>query len=136
MIDADRPVFVQAFNRLAVALREKEPDVVMLRVYFAALMPHEIEFVVAAADRLAADAPWFPKVSEWRAVAATIEAERIDAQRALLRKLPAPLCAECSDTGWTRDADDRVSRCECRQLRRLEVLGRRPWPALMEASNG
>src|SRR3954463_14511287 len=126
-------MFAQAFNRLVTATREKDIDAVTLRVYFAGLTPHEIEFVVGAADRLMVDSQWFPKVSEWRAIAAKIEAERIDAPRALLRKPPSPLCRACDDTGWARDAADRVSRCDCQKLRRLEVLGRRPWPALPEA---
>ena len=44
MTAADKPVFLQALARLAVALREKEPDVVMLRVYFEGMQAHEVEF--------------------------------------------------------------------------------------------
>lgn len=129
MTDADKPIFLQAVARLAVSLREKDPDVVLLRVYFDALRDCEIEFVVAAADRLA-NAKWFPKVGEWRAMASRIEAERREAHRAILRRLPAPLCDACSDTGWIRNSENRVSRCECQELRRLEILGRRTWPEL------
>jgi hypothetical protein len=128
MTDADRQPFAQAFARLKVALREPEADIVELKVYFTALKDLEIEFIVAAADGLMAHARWFPKTSEWRAAAVKVEAERIDAQRALLRRLPSPLCVVCGDTGWRHDADGRVRRCDCLKLRPLELLGRRPWP--------
>lgn len=131
----DKPRFLQVMNRLAVALREKDVDASQLRVYFEALKDLEIEFVVAAGDQLAQSAQWFPKVPEWRDLAVTIERERIDAQRALLRKLPTPLCLSCGDTGWDRTDDDRVHRCACASLRRLEVLGRRPMPQLPEATS-
>lgn len=134
MTDTDRPAFAQAFTRLVVAQREKELDAIAMSVYFAGLRDREIEFVVAAAERLATESAWFPKVAEWLTVAATIERERVEAQRALLRKMPTPICAACDDTGWSRDEHDRVSRCDCQRLRRLEVLGRRPWPALPEAN--
>lgn len=130
----DKPPFLQAMNRLAVALREKDVDTAALQVYFQALQDLEIEFLVAAADRLAKTATWFPKVPEWRDLAVTIERERIDAQRAVLRKLPTPLCLACGDTGWDRTDDDRVHRCSCVALRRLEILGRRPMPELPEAT--
>lgn len=136
MTDQDKPLFLQAFNCLVVALRDKEPDTVTLRVYFEALKDLEIEFVVAAAERLAkprSDA-WFPKAPEWGAMAQRIEHERLDQQRAILRKLPSPLCRACADTGWASDDQQRVKRCECQTMRRLEVLGRRPMPALPEAN--
>ena len=97
----DKPAFAAAMVALAVALREKEPDVVLLRTYFDALQDLEIEFVVAAAERLRAHALWFPKPSEWRAMAASVATERAEVQRAFLRQLPAPLCKTCTDTGWT-----------------------------------
>jgi hypothetical protein len=139
MIDADKPRFVEAVGRLAVALREKDPDVVTLRVYFDGLRTLEIELVDAAAERLMS-AAWFPKVSEWRAAAAKIEGERRAAQRELLRKLPTPICDRCADTGWIElgagetfkghTATRRAEPCACQQARRLELLGRRHWPAL------
>lgn len=64
-------------------------------------------------------------------MAAKIERKRTEELRALQRKLPEPLCLACEDTGWTR-SDNRVHRCDCAPLRRLEILGRRPWPALPE----
>jgi hypothetical protein len=132
MTDIDRPTFLQAVARLAVALRESEPDIMHLRIYFAALQDLEIELITAAADRWMTSSSWFPKVSEWRGLARQIERERIEAQRARLRKLPAPLCKDCRDTGWRQCDDDRVTRCACATQRRLEVLRRVP-PSLPDA---
>jgi hypothetical protein len=129
--ETDKPAFVQAIGRLAVALRCAEPDVVQMRVYFEALGDIEIEFVTEAATRLMRG-EFFPTTGTWRAMAERIERERRAAQRALLRRLPAPLCGVCDDTGWRRDADERVRRCHCVELRRLEVLGRSPWPSFPE----
>ena len=135
-----------------------DADEATIHGYYAALKDVEFEFLAMAAQRLARSSEWFPKTSEWRTMAVKIEAELRDAQRALLRRLPEPLCLECSDTGWA--ADQRAGRvqnlavpnrenggvdtvsivaspghrqCECQQLRRLELLGRRPLPALPEA---
>jgi hypothetical protein len=124
--------FAEVFAVLAMQLRQTDADEATIRAYYAALKDVEPDFLRMAALRLATDAAWFPKTSEWRALAATIERERVEAQRALLRDLPVALCAACDDTGWTRDADNRVSRCGCQQVRRLEVRGRRPWPAVSE----
>src|SRR5688572_18322714 len=98
MTDDDKPVFVRLLARLSVALREPEPDVITLQTYYAALQDVEVEFLVAAADRLLRGASWFPKPAEWRTMVSTIAAERLEAQRAFLRKLPAPLCPRCDDT--------------------------------------
>lgn len=133
MTDSDKPAFLQALGRLAVALREKEPDVVQMRVYFDALRAYEIELVAAAAERLMSG-QWFPKAPEWLAQTVKLEHERLEEQRSVLRKLPSPLCLACDDTGFARDeATNRVTRCSCRELRRLEILGRRPMPCLPEA---
>jgi hypothetical protein len=135
MTDTDKPAFLQAFARLCVALREKEPDAVAIRVYFDTLKDIDVELVVAAGERLL-HTTWFPEASEWASAARKIEADRIDSLRARLRKLKTPLCDLCQDTGWARDdASDRVSKCECARLRRLEVLGRRPWPELPESTS-
>lgn len=143
MTDSDKPAFVQAFTRLATALREPPADAAILRVYFDGLTVFEVELVVAAAERLMTESTWFPKLSEWRAMAGKIEAERVEAQRAVLRNLPAPLCAICDDTGWApvgvgltvgskvragAVAAERVEPCACRHRRRSELLGRRPLP--------
>lgn len=136
MTDADRPAFLQCVARLAVASREPEPDVVQLRVYFAALQDLEIELVTAAADRWMTSSPWFPKVSEWRGLARQIERERVEAQRARLRKLP--VCPACNNTGWVshpqNHLQDRATRCPCVEQRRLEVLGRTPSHAELPAT--
>jgi len=133
MTDTDKPAFLQAIGRLAVALRAEAPDTLLMQTYFFTLKDLEIEFVVAAAERLMVTTQWFPKTSEWREAALRLEAERREEQRAFMRKLPSPLCAACSDTGWARDENDRVHRCACTTSRRLELLGRQPWPALPEA---
>jgi hypothetical protein len=132
MTESDKPAFMEAMIALAVALRDQPPDVVTMRVYFKALNDLEIEFVTAAAERLIADAQFFPKTTEWRAAVKKVEAERVEAQRAHLRKFSAPVCSACDDTGWAAEADGRVKPCICRQQRRLELLGRRPYPALPE----
>jgi hypothetical protein len=125
--------FANIFAQLAIQLRQTDADEATIRGYFEALKDLELEFLVMAAERLAKESDWFPKTSEWRAMAAKVEAERLDAQRTLLRKLQSPACGGCSDTGWMYDDDGRVKPCDCRKLRRLELLGRRPWPALPES---
>ena len=113
MTEADKPAFLQALARLAVALREPEPDVVQLRVFFEAMKDLDVELIAMAATQLAKESAWFPKTSEWRAMAAKIERKRTEELRALQRKLPEPLCLACEDTGWTR-SDNRVHRYELR----------------------
>lgn len=139
MTDADKPAFAQSFSGLCFALREKEPDAVQMRTYFKALDDFDVELVAAAAERIAASAEWFPKAPEWRAAVVKIEQERIALQRDVIRKRriagEPPLCAECDDTGFALAAlsGGRFKRCDCRDMRRLEILGRRPMPALPEA---
>jgi len=130
MTDIDKPAFARTMARLAVALREPAPDVAMLQVYFVALKDREIEFLVMAAEQLTIDAKWFPKTSEWHAAALKVEADRRRALDELQRKSVVRLCEACEDTGWRQTDDGRARRCECRHLRRDELLGRRPWPAL------
>ena len=68
-------------------------------------------------------------------MARLIEHERTTLQRAIIQNLPERLCLGCDDTGWAWDpATNCVSRCRCATLRRLEVLGRRPMPRLVERS--
>jgi hypothetical protein len=129
--------FAPVFATLAIQLRAQDADEGTARGYYAAMKDIEPEFVAMAANRFAkggslnADGQaWFPKVPEWLAMAAKIAAERRDAQRALLRKLPSPLCDACSDTAWMNDVGGGARPCPCRQQRYLELLGRRPWPAL------
>jgi hypothetical protein len=87
-----------------------------MRVYFDGLKGREIEFVVAAAERLMR-ADLFPKLADWHREAVKVEAERVEEQRALLRKLPSPLCLACSDTGWRHAGHGRVHPCDCLKLR-------------------
>ncbi len=129
--------FSPVFATLAMQLRAHDADEAMARSYLIALKDLESEFIAMAATRMAQrggslteDNPhWFPKTSEWRQLAITIERERTEELRKRLRALPAPLCLQCDDTGWDRRTDDdRVLRCDCQRLRRLEILGRRPMP--------
>lgn len=128
--------FSPLFATLALQLRAQDADEAMARSYLIAMKDLEPEFVAMAAARMAqrggsfAENPhWFPKTSEWRQLAITIERERTEELRKRLRALPAPLCLQCDDTGWDRRTDDdRVLRCDCQRLRRLEILGRRPMP--------
>lgn len=134
--------FSQVFAVLAMQLRATDADEAMGRSYFKALGDLDLELVAMAADVIARrggaqegdNRHWFPKTSEWRAAVEKIEIDRTDALRARLRKLPTPLCFDCDDTGFALNATtNRVTPCACRKLRRLEILGRRPMPALPEA---
>lgn len=127
--------FVPIFGLLATQLRATDADEMTIRGYFDVLKDAELEFVADAARRLARKVnaegqSWFPKTGEWLREAVSVEHERLEQQRAYLRSLPAPLCGACSDTGWRRREDDRVEPCACRNVRRLELLGRRPRPML------
>lgn len=137
MTDTDKPAFASAVARLALGLREKEPDAAQMRIYFDAMKDLDVEMVTAAAETLMRSSEWFPKTSEWRAMAQKVEADRTLELEARLRKRmragEPPLCGECDDTGWYfKTATNRYARCACRDLRRLEILGRRPMPALPE----
>jgi len=130
--------FSQIFAVLAVQMRFTDADEVTIRAYFDVLKDIEPEFVQWAAESMArrggseGDQPhWFPKSSEWRAAARRIEADRSRELRARLRQLPEPACRACEDTGWA-PCGQGVRRCSCDAIRRLEVLGRRPFPALPE----
>lgn len=129
--------FSEVFALLAKQLRQTDADEADIRAYYTALRDLELEFLQMAAKRLAAVGEWFPKTSEWRKAARDIERERTDALRAQLRRLPAPMCVACDDTGWAAigavDEPRRVRTCHCQKLRRLEILGRRPWPQLPDA---
>lgn len=99
----DRVRFKQAFNRLAVAVRlpADQADAAMQKVYHDGLEVYPIEAVEAAADSLAKNAVWFPKLAEWRD-----EAEKAQNSQAIRRALPSTVrewhseCATCDDTGW------------------------------------
>jgi hypothetical protein len=128
--------FANIFSLLAVQLRQIDADGTLMRGYYEGLQDLEPELLKAAADRLSRTARWFPKTSEWRAVAEAIRRERIEAHREQLRKAARPLCSRCDDTGWESFDDEngesvrRVAPCTCRAQRRHERLGHSPLPAL------
>lgn len=135
--------FASVFATLATQLRAMDADEAMARAYFVALKDIEPEFVAEAAQRMAklggavdddTNRHWFPKTSEWRTEAVRVERDKYQAQAQLFRQrmkagLP-PLCLDCADTGWRVIEGERAVKCDCAKLRRLEILGRRPWPAL------
>lgn len=123
--------FAQVFGTLAIQLRQTDADEATIRSYFSVLQDLEIELVRMAAAEFAKSAEWFPKTAEWRQAVAKVETQRAEALRARLRRLSAPICRACDDTGWMLTGEPlRASACDCRRLRRLEILGRRPFPAL------
>lgn len=142
--------FSEVFALLAVQLRATDVDEATIRGYYAALKDLDLELVAMAAQRMGQQGGavegdnrhWFPKTSEWRVLTGKIEGERTEALRAVLRKLPLPLCRACEDTGWIQASkigdqhsnNARWKHCDCRTLRRLEVLGRRPMPQLTDGS--
>jgi len=128
------PEFAQVFAKLAIQLRQTDADEATIRGYFESLKDLDIELVAMAAEQLARTAEWFPKTSEWRDAVVCVERSRVEAQRAVLRNLKEPLCAGCFDTGWALTENGRAKRCDCVRLRRLEILGRQPFPELPEAS--
>lgn len=131
------PEFANLFAVLAIQLRQTDADEATIRGYYKALDDLDLELVQMAAERLAASSEWFPKTSEWRMAVDKIRAERtaqLDETLRQRRKLGQPLCLVCEDTGWKTREDNRVERCECRQLRQLEIIGRRPLPLLPESA--
>ena len=140
--------FASIFAVLALQLQKSDADEAMARAYFLALKGLELELVAMAAQRMGQQGGasgrsphWFPKSSEWKALALKIEEERGAAVSQRIRDYHqlahAPLCLDCEDTGWivneSQGASARWRHCHCRQLRRLEVLGRRPMPSLPAA---
>src|SRR5262245_38539734 len=122
--------FTPIYSSLALQLQAADADEASLRVYHQALQKLDVELVAMAAERIAINASFFPKTSEWYAMATQIEAERqAKLQHILLHRIE-PLCAWCNDTGWKPREDERVERCHCFTVRRDEVLGRRPMPLL------
>lgn len=103
MTVADKPQFLQAINRLAVALREKDLDMAQMHVYFEALEQIPIEAVTASAHALAKEPGrrFFPTSGEW------VQAAQLASIEALRNTLPAGraepwhhTCDLCQDTGW------------------------------------
>jgi hypothetical protein len=126
--------FSKVFSVLAIQLRATDADKATCRSYYEALKDVEYEFLAQAAVDMGRAAEWFPKTSEWRAAALQIEHRRKLEQAQLLKALAEPLCSICNDTGWALDGQERAYRCNCQDLRRLELLGRRPMPKLIAAS--
>lgn len=126
--------FAEIFAPLALQLRAGDADEPTARAYFRVLGDVDASLVQLAANQLARTAQWFPKSSEWLDTARSIERERqgaLSERLRLLHRRGVELCYACGDTGWVRDElTDAVRRCECQSLRRLEILGRRPLPAL------
>lgn len=132
--------FEPMFTILAIQTHASDADELTLRAYFAGLEDLEPEFVAEATKRLgrstnAQGESWFPKLAEWRNLAIRIEREWEDQQRAILRRLPAPLCTRCKDTGWKRMSTGNVRRCQCADVRRQELLGRRQLPKQLLSRN-
>lgn len=127
--------FSNVFAVLALQLRCSDADAAMAKAYFQALKDLDLELVQMAAVQFSTQPgdndSWFPKTAEWRAMVGKITVDRKEALKARLRALPAPLCLACEDTGWAIDTAG-AKPCACREMRRLEVLGRRPWPQLPE----
>lgn len=132
--------FANVFGILALQLRCTDADEAMIRAYFVALQDLPLELVQLAAVQFASqmgdNGAWFPKTAEWKAAARKVEAERVAIIEETLRKrrqVRQPLCFACEDTSWVPGPDNRVTRCSCREQRRLEAIGRRPLPALPSA---
>ena len=102
MTALDKPRFLQAFNRLAVAVRlpADHTDGAMHRVYFEGLSDFGIEAIEAAAHELERQAKWFPKVSEWRDVAERARNIRALAAVSTDQRVWHAECDACDDTGW------------------------------------
>jgi hypothetical protein len=112
MTDVDRPAFAQTMNRLSVALREKDPDAVQMRVYFEALQPIPIEAVEASALEIAQRGVLDEKTGQRRRGFFPTSAQWYDAaqlaMKDYLRKALPPVrsepwrydCVLCDDTGW------------------------------------
>jgi hypothetical protein len=126
--------FSEVFAVLAMQLRAMDADEAMARSYYRVLEHESLPLLKLSAEKLASSAQWFPKTSEWLEAAKAIEVERAIAVGQTLQKrrwLGQPLCLACEDTGWVRNDDtNRVRRCDCVNLRRLEVQGHRLLPAL------
>ena len=123
---------LQAFGRLAVALREKEPDVVLMRVYFRGLKRLESNSSrqprnglpnsgMVSEDMRVASRGGGGRKGNGRGAARAATKSRITALPGLLRYR---LVLRRGGAG---------APCVFRELRRLEVLGRRPMPELPPA---
>lgn len=126
--------FADIFAVLALQLHATDADVATIKAYHPAMQDLDVELVAEAAKRLARQVnedgkAWFPKSAEWRREVARVKTEWQEQQRALLRRLPTPLCRHCDDTGWRKEwTTGRFRPCDCRTERYQELLGRVPLP--------
>ncbi len=125
--------FTDIYAVLSLQLNAPNNDGPAVRAYYRVLKDFEPALLQLAAEELAMTSTWFPKSSEWLKAAVAIKhARRSSQQRTLseLHRRGIELCEQCSDTGWTRDASGRASPCACQELRRAEIVGVKPLPAL------
>ena len=125
--------FAAIYSVLGLQLQAADPSIVAVRAYYRVLQQIEPALLQLAAEQLAATARWFPKSSEWLRAALAIQQARRASQRDTIRQLHRrgiDLCDSCRDTGWVCDAADRVSPCPCQDVRRAEIVGAKPLPAL------
>lgn len=100
---AERLEFVQVFNRLCVALREKDADAATMQVYFDALADLPFAAVQQGAVALQNEPgrKWFPTTGEWREAAQEAGERQLKAAVKHAREEPWRLeCTLCEDTGW------------------------------------
>ena len=103
MTPDDAVVFVQAFNRLAVATRlsTTEADDAMQQIYFEGLEDLPLSAIVDAARKIEQKAQWFPKVAEWREAAKPFALScRLKALGGAREEPWHHECQQCEDTGW------------------------------------
>ena len=88
------PVFLRLSNQLG-----KDADESTIRDYFDVLADLGYDTVFDAAAHLAKTSKWFPKTSEWRDAALTIEQQkrRHDLTGGREWKIE---CERCDDSGW------------------------------------
>ena len=129
--------FTNIYAVLALQLQASDTDTPSIRAYYRVLKDFEPALLQLAAEQLAATSTWFPKSSEWLKTALVIKQERRTKQQHAIQQLHRQgieLCEQCSDTGWLRDANGRASQCPCQDVRRAEILGVKPLPALTGAT--
>lgn len=120
----DFPTFVQAFNRLTLALPNRVKDdargeqlAASKLLYFDTLGDLPIGAVVAGAEEILRGEVFFPAPVEWRRAA--LAARFKFAVAALPAVAPGEIvCADCDDTGAVRKVCTAGSRCSEKHLAR------------------
>lgn len=124
--------FAEVFAILAMQLRAGDTTDVTIQAYYKILRDVNLELVKLAAEYIARNEQYFPKTSEWLDRTRRLYFERHEQQRELIQRLHRQgkeLCESCSDTGWRREqGTSSVKPCECVNIRRDELLGRRALP--------